>query len=113
MQTVSRETATLLKEAGWVKETSWIYIFDYHESGVEKFWELYLRDYSAMELVDWIPAPTLDELLEEITFDDFKDYFTEHVWQDMAWSDFPKWLYTTMRSVEECAKVWAEMHGVK
>lgn len=62
MQTVTRETAKLMKEKGWVKETYWFYRTDTErlvQSDLHPTWKnLYPND--------WLPAPTLDEVLEEL-----------------------------------------------
>jgi len=63
-----------------------------------------------------LPAPTLDEVLEELSLEDFMLYFNidnpkffacDAQWQQERF----KWLYTTMRSVDAAAEVWIKVKG--
>lgn len=89
IETVTPETARAVKKAGWKRET----IAHYYDEGLCWFTT------SGTELN--LPAPALPELLEELSFEDIRDYIKRNL---NGYSAFD--VYTTMRSVEECAKVW-------
>jgi len=58
---VSRETAQRLQEAGWEKETYWIWILSHDK------WICVERSKVQMASFSWLPAPTLDEVMEDMS----------------------------------------------
>ena len=59
-----------------------------------------------------LPAPTADELGEEMSWSDFRSY-----WWDLRAStfddplEFAHWLYTTLLDPDKLADVWVKMKG--
>jgi len=108
MQTVSREMAKKLKDAGWEKTTAFIYNSLGHL--------IYFPRGPEDPLSPWdILAPTLDEVLEEVSLETLVAFYTQKRHMDLpfdrtahglVWTYFIKWLYTTMRSADAASEVW-------
>lgn len=115
-ETVSREVAQRLKDAGWVKNTAFKYVYIEEDER----WDLVYAPgiditQNRPEFKDqMLPAPTLDEVLKELSYEDFRTlYLKEHPWPkgwttagEMYNGKFAKWLHTTMRSSDAAAEVW-------
>lgn len=110
MQHVSRELSAEMVKKGWVKETCshWV------PCGGE--WALIIDGSSVYR--GTIPAMTRDEILEEVSLEDFMLQFGrenpefhpgEAHWQRRRL----EWIYTTMRSADAAARVWLTMREGK
>lgn len=97
MKTVSREVSQRLKDAGWEKETDFYWI--QYETGE---WECaYITIDSGMLDKTILHAPTLDEVLDDLSYDNLFD-----AWYSTTDKYLTKWLYITMRSADAAAEVW-------
>ena len=122
MQHVKRETAERLIKAGWKKETESIWAC-WNWLPVE--WELEPWCVREDENVgDWLPAPTLCEIVGELSWRNLVDHFGKHLrqppsggwsdflsWDSYDWERFSEWLYTILISVEKAAEVWIKVKG--
>ena len=111
MKTVTKEWSQKLVDAGWVKETyfSWYYT-------TEGEWVVMPTQITApFGLILHFPAQTIDELGEELSYEDLMRYCPKvnslsGNWQDKA----PLWLYTTLLDPDRMAEVWVwKMKGGK
>ena len=120
MKHVSREMGQKLSDAGWVRETEFVYVLrpvkEYvaqnAESGFQ--WVLWTTAQSKAfygDLTvrkDWLPAPTLDEILEDLSHADFLKTWCR-LWT--APGEFGEWLYAAMRDPDAAAEVWLKTKG--
>ena len=56
---------------------------------------------------DWLPAPTIGEIGEELSFGDLVDCFPrEEKGGNISWNLFSSFLWDVMRSPDRMAEVW-------
>ena len=103
------ETCRALKEAGWVKETYFRYVYG---SFPDKWFLYTLNSRSSKEIA--IPAPTLQELLGEIALVEYREVELERVgkwWCACAWGIDRKKYHEQSHSnpAEAASLLWLEL----
>ena len=117
MKPVSRKKAQELKDAGWERETYFVWRFV-----GEDCWIPTERKYveGAIPASNWLPAPTVDEVLEDLDYRTMLDYFALHVrsqerngkhWDVFDWRFFAEWESVNMRDADKAADVWIKTRG--
>ena len=114
---VSQPMAQTLKDV-WKWETEKVVVpFCYYtEGGYKEEWRIVDRQYGKWHYpTEWLPAPSIGELRERLTKDDFFYYyrmtFNHNIYHH---EDIPvAWLYTVTASADELAKVWLWVQGQK
>ena len=110
---VSQETAARLKAAGWEGETEFVWISPDAE------WLLCWKDVFGGEAITeagggmWLPAPSIGELGERLTYKDFHHYYekAEHHSIALDFFGFPRWLCDVHKSADALALIWLWAHG--
>ena len=105
MKTTDREHSELLVKAGWVKETYWKYRYT---GFVGKFFLAAAIEVSNINSVNLLPAPTADEIGEELSFEDMLYYYWELPRTVKLYPSgaFTEWLYATRNDPNAMAEVW-------
>lgn len=115
MKPVSRKKAKELKDAGWERETYFVYLY------IDGEW-IWMTQNDAIEFMRKtktehaiLYAPTLDEVLEELSYDNLLSFFERQYESSktFSWSILTHWLYTTMRSADKTAEVWIALRKTR
>jgi hypothetical protein len=100
--------AQTLKDV-WKWETEKVVVpFCYYtEGGYKEEWRIVDRQYGKWHYpTEWLPAPSIGELRERLTYSNFIKY-RNFVWVDeMDFISLARWFYDVTASADELAKVW-------
>ncbi len=118
MKTVSREWAERLRDAGWVRETYFSWIIREGKKDELSISNPTIR----YKYADYVPAPTIGELGEDVSLKDLQLYWRENLLPDHQSgallyvtienaASFAKWLYTTLLDPDKLAEVWVKVKG--
>jgi hypothetical protein len=102
---VNQPHAQALKKAGWEKETDRRYYQDINK----KDWHNCRSNFpppSSLTTGEWLPAPNLSELLDEITLNNLKTYWWAVDEKSEQHKNFEEWLYNTMKDPNALADIW-------
>lgn len=119
MKTTSREMSERLVKAGWVKET---YFVDVNGVTIRSTRLCNCDTCTACRASGKsgiLPAPMLNEVLEELSYENFHYFYTTNVVHRTTlngskwWADFAEWLYTTMCSTDAAAEVWIQLRETR
>ena len=114
---VKQELAARLQAAGWEGETEFVYPRAKRKKTFEdRPWHISELETCESIFAEQLPAPSIGELRERLTLDDFHAYYlTLHFVYDKSQRtlrpSFDKWLYTVTADADALAEVWLWKEG--